>query len=346
MPENFERRFQPEPPDDDTGKEPQPTPESSGGDKEESSAVLDGLLEMYEDGLEKKYLTSADSADEISERIQKAREAGTDLASIPNLDERLERLNREAPLVTVQHCLDVAQEYNTYDPQKMIGSANWYWAARAALQDHGDKIPEDKKAQFQEQLSKIAADIGVDESIPIEPRTSREEKDRQIKQMTDYTFSRFEWGDWEEVEDETYEAKSEQFEVMREQAQLGLESARQKFDYLHQRYDDMFASARENFVRLPKNSDLTEKLVSELHQLDTDQAKTFEMMQQLYQESQEKMNQLFENAQPEFMTMDEIKDLHTQVGQMFEMIRNQEENLDYKLDKLQGGLSNIPLLKR
>ncbi len=139
------------------------------GRKDYRLRVVDSSLQIAEQAVREKQITSKRAMDGLFEDIAKAKEAGADLSHIENLEARAIALENSAASTEIEgslnHLDDVMKaEGSNADVIQAIGS--WYWFAFGKLQEYQDALTTDQKNAFVAKLNTAAAEAGAKYNIP------------------------------------------------------------------------------------------------------------------------------------------------------------------------------------
>lgn len=290
---------------------------------EREAHVIKTLLSDYEAGIEQRLTTSDFNAADMEEKVAQARKNNTDLSNIPDLDARLERLQREGPRVAVERTVEESQKLVAGDDREKVGAGSWYWSGRKKLEVYGNKLSEPQRQNLRQQLSDVAHTLGLDDALPV----VMDAKNEPYPAMGNY-----EW-ESEEPEDETFISKARALENIKTNTINHLNEARDRREQYQRWHDITWANAREQLAtRVPQNS-VSQRILRKLSDYDRNLAANQSTFDQLINRQQQELEDIFATAQPEYVTLADIRSLEDKAREFIQHCKDQELQLREKQEE-------------
>ena len=131
---------------------------------------LDVLLKLIEETSRNGHITTYDIVRSFEEGVEEARDKGVAFSLVKDFDKRLDKLVKEAPIIALNNSLDrvrklreIEPENNAQKTEKNEKLVKWLWQLRRILTNNKEKMEKEDVEKYQEEISSIAAEVGVEE---------------------------------------------------------------------------------------------------------------------------------------------------------------------------------------
>ncbi len=150
-------------------------------DKEKLKLEIISLLDRADKEIVEQSIVAIDSLETLKTAVVIAKKNNVDLSDMPNLDDKIEELEKLAPLAEIKGSLAIANILiGQVDKKEDLTS--WYWKVKGKLNKYEKSIPAEEKETIEAELENIAKELFAEDREKAEQEINKfkEELDKEV----------------------------------------------------------------------------------------------------------------------------------------------------------------------